>query len=59
MIGLALAGCASSGNPPAGAQVTKQFSGGPMPPEMRKQFEESREKSQQLTQQRAQSAGKH
>jgi hypothetical protein len=58
VIGLFTAGCASSDTPQVSDQVKKQFSGGPMPPDAQKKFQESMKKSQDLAQQRAQTGGK-
>jgi hypothetical protein len=45
LITLPLAGCASSETPQASAQIAKQFKGGPMPPDIAKQFQQSRQKA--------------
>ena len=44
---IGLFGCSSDNDKPTSAQEKKDFSGGPMPPEARKQFEESRNRGAQ------------
>lgn len=59
LIGLSLFGCNSSQSPQANAQLTKDFKGGPMPPDAMKKFEESRKKSADALQQKTQSGSQH
>ncbi len=44
---LTVVGCTSSQTPQATSELAKQFSGGPMPPDAQKKFEESMKKNKQ------------
>jgi hypothetical protein len=50
LTGMAIAGCSSSETAQPSDQVKKQFSGGPMPPDAQKKFQESMKKSHELMQ---------
>ena len=57
-ISLPLAGCFSSQTPQTTDQAAKQFSGGPMPPDAQKKFQDSMKKNQEPTRQNGQAGGK-
>jgi hypothetical protein len=44
LIGLSLAGCPSSDTPQASPELTKDFKGGPMPPDFAKNFQQGMKK---------------
>jgi hypothetical protein len=53
-----VAACSSGQSSQASAELTKDFKGGPMPPDAQKKFQENMKKRQDLMGQRSQPSGK-